>query len=40
VENVHFDEYRDDVRKVAHHRTVMSLAIGVTPPSRKEAMDW
>jgi len=40
VENVPFDEYREDVRKSLITEQVMSLAIGVTPPSRKEAMDW
>ncbi|HSV96688.1 MAG TPA: peptidylprolyl isomerase [Spirochaetota bacterium] len=40
VENVPFDEYREDVRKSLITEQVMSLAIGVTPPSRREAMDW
>ena len=40
VENLPFDEYREDVRKSLITEQVMSLAIGVTPPSRKEAMEW
>lgn len=40
VENLPFDEYREDVRKSLITEQVMSLAIVVTPPSRKEAMEW
>ena len=40
VENLPFDEYREDVRKSLITEQVMSLAIRVTPPSRKEAMEW
>jgi len=39
-ENTKFADYREDIRKSLITEQVMSLAIGVTPPSKKEAMEW
>jgi putative peptidyl-prolyl cis-trans isomerase len=40
TENITFEEYRDELRKSLISEQVMSIAIGVSPPSVKEAEDW
>jgi putative peptidyl-prolyl cis-trans isomerase len=39
-EGLTLEEYREEVRKSMITEQVMSISIGVSPPSRKEAMDW
>ncbi len=40
AENMSFDEYREEIKNSLVTEQVMSIAIGVTPPTRKEAMEW
>ena len=40
AENMSFDEYREEIKKSLVTEQVMSIAIGVTPPTRKEATEW
>jgi putative peptidyl-prolyl cis-trans isomerase len=40
TEGMRYDDYREEIRKSLITEQVMSLAIGVTPPTRKEAMEW
>jgi putative peptidyl-prolyl cis-trans isomerase len=39
-ENIPFDDYREELRKSMITEQVMSIAIGVTPPTRKEMLAW
>ena len=38
--HIPFKDYFEDVRSQIMREQVMSIAIGVTPPSKEEAMDW
>ena len=40
AENMSFEEYREEIKKSLVTEQVMSIAIGVTPPTRKEATEW
>ncbi len=40
TENIPFDDYREELRKSMITEQVMSIAIGVTPPTRKEGLTW
>ncbi len=39
-ENMSFTDYREEIRRSLITEQVMSLAIGVTPPTKKEALEW
>ncbi|MCX7677936.1 MAG: peptidylprolyl isomerase [Spirochaetes bacterium] len=39
-ENMSFEEYREQVRKSIIREMVMSLAVGVNPPSEQQAQEW
>ncbi len=40
TEKISFEEFREEMRKSIMTEQIMSIAIGVTPPSLKEAEDW
>lgn len=40
TEGMTYEDYREEVRTSMITEQVMSIAIGVSPPSRKEAMEW
>ncbi len=40
TEKVSYDDFRDDLRKNMIRELVMLIAIGITPPSQKEAEDY
>ncbi len=40
TENIKFEDYKEEIRRALITEQVMSLAIGVSPPTKKEAMDW
>lgn len=40
AEKMNFEDYREEVRKSLITEQVMSMAIGVTPPTIREARDW
>ncbi|MBN2403592.1 MAG: peptidylprolyl isomerase [Spirochaetes bacterium] len=39
-EKIPFEEYREEMKKSIMTEQIMSIAIGITPPSIKEAEDW
>ncbi|MFH0977103.1 MAG: peptidylprolyl isomerase [Spirochaetota bacterium] len=39
-ENISFEEYKEELRKSLITEQIMSIAIGMSPPSVKEAEDW
>ena len=39
-EKISFEEYKEEMKKSIMTEQVMSIAIGITPPSLKEAQDW
>jgi foldase protein PrsA len=40
MERIPFEDYKEEMRKSLIAEQVMSIAIGVTPPSTKEAEEW
>ncbi len=40
TENISIDVYKEEIRRSMITEQVMSLAIGVSPPSKKETMEW
>jgi putative peptidyl-prolyl cis-trans isomerase len=40
TEKVQFEEFKEELRKSIMTEQIMSIAIGITPPSLKEAEDW
>jgi len=39
-DRISYEEYRDQVRKSMTKEMVMSIAVGVTPPSEQQAQEW
>ena len=39
-DRISYDEYRDQVRRSMTKEMVMSIAVGVSPPSEQQALEW